>query len=129
MKNSIAMLALAALFVACGSSHEGSKATMSKEVLAAEEIATTGAITAYDAVRMRRPSFLVSKGVKSILQSTRSSTKPVVYLNDLYYGELETLQNISAVDVKEIRYVDPRSATISYGTGHVAGVILVITKK
>lgn len=129
MKNSITMLALAALFVACGSSHEGSKATMSSEVLTAEEIATTSAITAYDAVRMRRPTFLAVKGPKSIMPGPRSTTRPVVYLNDLYYGELETLQNISAVDVKEIRYVDPRSATISYGTGHVAGVILVITKK
>ncbi|MBI3788625.1 MAG: hypothetical protein HY276_10285 [Ignavibacteriales bacterium] len=129
MKNSIVMLVVATLFVACGTSHEGAKATFSSEVLTAEEIATTSAITAYDAVRIRRPTFLAVKGPKSVMQGPRSTTKPVVYLNDLYYGELETLQNISAVDVKEIRYVDPRTATISYGTGHVAGVILVITKK
>lgn len=129
MRNIIIVLAFAATFIACGSSREGSKATLSKEVLTAEEIATTSAITAYDAVRLRRPAFLTSRGPKSIVRGARSTVNPLVYMNDMLYGELETLKNISVLDVKEIRYIDPKDATLIYGTGHVAGIIMVITKR
>lgn len=129
MRNIVIVLTLAAIFIACGSSHEGSKATLSKEVLTAEEIATTSAITAFDAVRLRRPAFLTSRGPKSIVRGTRSTVNPLVYVNDMLYGELEMLNNISVADIKEIRYIDPKDATIAYGTGHVAGIIMVITKR
>ncbi len=115
--------------VGCGPTKEGTKVPLAKESLFADEIAQTNAISAYDAIKLRRPAFLQSRGPKSIYASPRSTTKPSVYLNGLYHGELETLNTIPAVDVQEIRYIDPRDATLLYGTGHVAGVILVLTKR
>ena len=114
---------------ACGTSGEGSRASLAKEVLLAEEIAQSSAVTAYDAVRLRRPGFLQTRGPKSMYASSRSSVRPSVYLNGLYHGELETLNTIAAVEVQEIRYIDAKNATLLYGTGHVAGVIMVITKR
>ena len=114
---------------ACGTSGEGSRASLAKEVLLAEEIAQSSAVTAYDAVRLRRPGFLQTRGPKSMYASSRSSVRPSVYLNGLYHGELETLNTIAAVEIQEIRYIDAKNATLLYGTGHVAGVIMVITKR
>ncbi len=114
---------------ACGTSGEGSRASLAKEVLLAEEIAQSSAVTAYDAVRLRRPGFLQTRGPKSMYASSRSSVRPSVYLNGLYHGALETLNTIAAVEIQEIRYIDAKDATLLYGTGHVAGVIMVITKR
>lgn len=99
----------------------------SREVLREEEIAATSAVTAFDAVRLRRPAFLQTRGPKSF--TTIRSVYAVVYLNDMFYGEIESLNNIAALDIKEIQWIDPSDATIRWGTGHSGGVILVITKR
>ncbi len=88
---------------ACGASGEGSRASLAKDVLLAEEIAQSSAVTAYDAVRLRRPGFLQTRGPKSMYASSRSSVRPSVYLNGVYHGQLETLNTIGAVEVQEIR--------------------------
>ncbi|MBI3112867.1 MAG: hypothetical protein HYZ01_14970 [Ignavibacteriales bacterium] len=129
MKHVLLLAAAALTLSACGSSGEGSRASMAKEVLLADEIAQSSAVTAYDAVRLRRPGFLQTRGPKSMYASSRSSVRPAIYLNGLYHGQLETLNTIAAVEVQEIRYIDAKDATLLYGTGHVAGVIMVITKR
>jgi hypothetical protein len=128
MKNAILPLLFVTLWCGCGSAGDGSKATLAREALTAEEIAKTGAVNAYEAIRSRRPEFLMPRAPRSFGYGARSTTVPVVYLDAMYYGELEVLKSIPVQRIKEIRYIDPRDATIKYGTGHVAGVILVISK-
>lgn len=129
MRLVLLLVAVASVVSGCGTSGEGSRASLAKEVLLADEIAQSSAVTAYDAVRLRRPGFLQTRGPKSMYASSRSSVRPSVYLNGLYHGALETLNTISAVEVQEIRYIDAKDATLLYGTGHVAGIIMVITKR
>lgn len=111
------------LVAGCGASRERGTASTSRNILTADEIAKTSAFNAYDAVRLRRPAFLsphVPPGV--------GRKQPPVYLNGIYFGEVESLKDIQVIDIKEIQYLDSKDATTFYGTGYVAGVIMVTTK-
>lgn len=121
------------IFVAagCSSIREGTTGKNSPDVLTAEEIATTTALNAYDAISLRRPFFLKSRGPRSLRPAPTGQTVelPVVYLDRMYYGELETLKNIAVTAIEEIRYLDFNAATMQFGTGHSGGIILVLTKR
>lgn len=115
----------------CTTSRDGTKSPSTRDVLTADEIATTGAITAYDAITLRRPNFLKSRGPKSVtgMHDERSTQYPSVYMNGLFYGTIDKLREIMVQDVKEIRYLDPASANLQFGLGNTAGAILVTTRR
>ncbi|HCA80269.1 MAG TPA: hypothetical protein DEP53_11115 [Bacteroidetes bacterium] len=119
---------LAVLVVGCSGTGEGTRMTSSREILNADEIAKTSALNAYDAVRMRRPEFLAPRTRRLPDATTRSAVRPVVYLNEVYHGDVESLRHILIREIKEIRYLDAEEATLMYGSDHVAGVINVTTK-
>ena len=123
-------LCLLAMFGACTSVREGTTSSIPKDVLMAEEIATTDATNAYEAVSLKRPWFLQSRGPRSLRPPPTGQTTefPVIYLDRLYYGELQSLRQIPVSHVKEIRYLDFNAATLQFGTGHSGGIILVTTK-
>jgi hypothetical protein len=130
MRCSIALSGVLALvLLGCGSAREAGKLPASREVLTAEEIARTSAITAYEAIQMLRPAFLRAQGPKQVLSTPRSSMYPAVYMNGSYFGELETLKSLFVSDIQDIRYIEERQATIMFGTGHAAGVIMITSRK
>ena len=92
-------LTLSFLLIYClgCSSVGGTKPGSSRDPLLNNEIIASGAPTAYEAVQMRRPTWLSSRGLKSI--ADRGSRYPAVYVNGMYYGEMETLRNIPAETV------------------------------
>ncbi len=53
---------------------------------------------------------------------------PVVYVNDIRMGDLNTLRTVPGGDILEIRFLDRREAEFRYGTGHRGGVIIVRTR-
>lgn len=57
------------------------------------------------------------------------ATMPKIYVDNVSYGNVESLSNINATQIKEIQYIKATDATTRWGTGHTGGVILVITKK
>jgi hypothetical protein len=113
-------------FAACAASPRGSSPT-DRAILTIEEIRQTDARTAYDAVLRSRPEFLRSRGSRS-LRAASAADYPLVYLNSTRYGPLESLRSISVEGVEEIRYLSGSDATTRFGTGHVAGVIQVVTR-
>jgi len=124
-------LILIVLVYGCGSMHEGTGGKVQGDVLTAEEIATTTAQNAYDAVSLKRPFFLKSRGRRSINDAPTGQTVeyPVVFVDRMYYGELESLRNISVNMIAEIQYLDFNAATVQFGTGHSGGIILVKLKQ
>jgi hypothetical protein len=122
---------LAVLFGACVSPREGTTGRVSQDVLTAEEIRTTDAQNAYDAISLKRPFFLKSRGPRSLMESPAGQTAeyPVVYVDGMYYGELESLRFIAVTNIREIDYLDFNAATLRFGTGHTGGVILVLTER
>jgi hypothetical protein len=54
---------------------------------------------------------------------------PRVYVDDVSYGNINSLSNLNTNQIREIRFLSAQNATTRWGTGHMAGVILVTTKK
>jgi hypothetical protein len=97
-------------------------------VLTLEEIQGARATgwTAWDLISQLRPEFLRSRGASS-LRSIEPTTA-VVYVDDIRYGELESLRTMSADQIHRVQYVNAADATTRYGTDHFGGAILITTK-
>jgi outer membrane cobalamin receptor len=126
MRRNIRLLLLAFVLGAC-TRQTGSTLGADRDVITEEEIATTGAISAYEVVQKLRGNFLSNRGRTTILG--RSSPMPMVYLDGVRYGELASLRNISATTVQSIRLYRAWDAQQRYGNDVTGGVIEVTTKK
>ena len=103
----------------------------SQDVITEAEIAShpSDAANALELVQKLRPQMLRSRGMVSIHDSTGAAAMPRVYVDNVSYGAIDALANITTSQVKEIRYINARDATTQWGTGNTGGVILVTTKK
>jgi hypothetical protein len=96
-----------------------------RTLLGKAEIARSGAPTALDAVRVRRPDMLRRRGQDT---PARPTAEPVVYVDGMREaGGLAALSNLPSSGVSEIRFLSGNDATIRYGAGHGSGAILVRT--
>jgi outer membrane cobalamin receptor len=87
----------------------------------------TTARNAHDLVQTLRPQWLRGRGATS-LRSTEP-TLPVVYVDGMRFGAVETLRQIGIESVTRIEYMSAADATNRYGTGHGGGVIHVQTRR
>jgi hypothetical protein len=110
----------------CVSSQEGGVVS-TREILTAEEISRTTALTAYDAIQIRRPAFLAGAQRRALRDADQPDARPVVYVNGVFYGEVESLRDIPVREIKEIRFLEANDATRVLGSVYVGGVIMVIT--
>jgi len=113
-----------------GSSPQSGVAQKSANYLPYDEIANAHAdvSTVYDAVARLRPNWLAAHGVTS---SNMSSTTEfaTVFVDGVLYGDLNTLRNLQAYHVADIRYYDITQAGARFGIrGGSSGVIDVRTK-
>ena len=96
--------------------------------ITAVDIAGTSATNVYDAVRTLRANFLHSRGITT-LQRADGGAWPAVFVDGMYLGNVSELRDIPASTVHEVRFVSAADATVLYGMGYAAGVILVTTKR
>lgn len=83
-------------------------------------------LTALEAIRRLRPSWLRAGSRPSIAVETgRDSRLPRVHLNGVPLQRISELDQINAVDVREMRFLNGTDATTRFGTGYPNGVILV----
>ena len=104
----------------------------SQDVIAEAEIATRAreATNALQIIQTLRPQMLRSRGMTSVSKgATADDMLPRVYVDEIAYGNLNSLSNLTASQIKEIRFINSRDATTRWGTGHMGGVILVSTRK
>ncbi|HMI47028.1 MAG TPA: hypothetical protein VK491_12750, partial [Gemmatimonadaceae bacterium] len=93
------------------------------DYITGEEIVASNAseMTAYDAVARLRPNWLAMHG-----KATHGSEYATVYVDGQRYGSVESLRNIQAYQVADIRYYDITQAGARFGVqGGTAGVIEV----
>ncbi|MCK5650284.1 MAG: hypothetical protein KAJ42_02860, partial [Gemmatimonadetes bacterium] len=79
-----------------------------------------------------RPRWLRGRGPQTFTDDPMNTTTagyPRMMVDDLPPRELEALRDIRIVEIAEIRYMNPRDATLRYGTGYSGGIIRVITKR
>jgi hypothetical protein len=119
------LLGAIALLTACVTSGKGSidprPPSSAPDVITEAEIAGSHASTAYEAIQLTRPVFLMSKIDVAPLAERE------VYLNGTRLGGIGELSGIPASSVREIRFVRAVDAT-AYGIGRPGGAIFVISK-
>ena len=101
--------------------------TGDRDTITEDEIASSSAVNAYEAVQRLRGNFLSNRGKTTILG--KSSPMPVVYLDGVRYGEVQSLRNISATQVQSIHLYRAYDAQQKYGNDVMGGVIEVSTKQ
>jgi hypothetical protein len=118
-------------------------ARASAAVMNEDEIADSHAGTAYEAIQLSHPIYLMSsitvapltqRDVCHGIKRTRAETDwknrqfPDVYVNGICLGGIEELRGIPASAVREIRFVRADNAG-AFGIGRPGGVILITTKE
>jgi hypothetical protein len=140
MRRTVFVLGAAILLGACGGGGAGTPASTSAaasaprpargsaNVITEAEIAAANVNNAYEAIQRLRPTMLRGRGSAS--SSDQSGTQGlVIYVDGSPLGGVQALGNISALNVREIRYLNASDATTRFGTGHPVGAILVTTRR
>lgn len=117
--------------VGCASTQ--GRSSGSQDLIERQEIVTANVATAYEAIQQLRPMMLNVRGRSVVARESDasgdlSSRGPVVYLDGVRHGDIDSLRGIAANDIHEIRFIDGSTATMRWGTGHGGGVIHVRTQ-
>ena len=128
-------LMLATVFIGCASSGPpsptGNPIRKSANLITADEIVEAHADvnTAFEVVARLRPNWMAPHGVTSSVNNGAGTEYALVYLDGQRYGDLQTLRNIAAYHVGEIRYYNITEAGARFGIrGGASGVIEVTSK-
>ncbi len=126
----LALLAIAAS-LGCASATTGSgRAPSRANIITAEDISASAlGGTAYDVIARLRPNFLISRGQTTIHNAQAASAYPNVYVEGVAYGDVNTLKNIDATQVGEIRLYQAWEAQTKFGLGNNAGVIAITIRR
>ena len=98
-----------------------------RDVITASEIVSSRVTDVYQAVLQLRPEFLRRRFARPV--SSFAPGTVAVYLDDLRFGNVETLKYIPLGQVRLIRFLSPNDAEVRWGGTHPAGAILVTTLK
>ncbi len=118
----IYLIAVAAT-VGCASASAKSGPHTAANLITAEEIAGTYATNAYEAVEKLRPAFLHSRGTDLSRDDTGLAD---VYVGVTRYGDVNSLRNIPAAEVREIRFYKGAEAATKFGMQNPTGINGVI---
>ena len=115
--------------IGCASAGTSGGQRTNSSVITQQELAGAGAGNAYDVIRRLRPNFLVSRGEVSLGNAQGASPYPNVYLDGLMYGDINTLKNVDAQQLVEVRMYQSWEAQTKFGLGNNSGVIAITTHK
>ena len=93
-----------------------------------DEIEAMRAVTAYDVVSRTHGEYLHSRGRQS-LDSRIPEIPAHVFVDDTYYGDINTLKTVPASELSEVRFYQSYEAQYKFGSGHMGGVVQLITKR
>jgi hypothetical protein len=122
--------ALVVSFLLCGCGGPKSEppvTPISRDVITADEIHASKAVTAYDAIKKLRGNFLSYRGRTSM--NNTSSPDPFVFVDDQAFGPISSLRNIPAIQIETIRLYRTWEAQTKYGAGLMGGAIAIHTKQ
>ena len=123
---SVLLLGMSMAVTACGTGGRvGSSTGGSYDAITRGQIEGMAERSAFMIVEQFRPRWL------SIRTQATPVSGPVyanVFVNEVYFGPPELLDQISSAEIERIEYVNARDATIRYGTRYLGGIIRVITR-
>ncbi len=108
MKSFYVLVIMVFMLFSCATSEQskGSKSS-GRDLISAEEIAQTTAKNAYEAIQLLRPNLLRNRGSRG----RGVAIEPVVYVDNLKYGGMRALYDISSVTIEKIQYL---KATVTF---------------
>ena len=121
-----AIVAAALISLAACGKQSTHVAPQNRNLITSDEIAKSNAGNAYEAVERLRPAFLRTRGAQSIQNPTPAT--PMIYVDGMRYGALQSLVQIPALGIISIQYLSPLDASQRFGLGNEGGAILVSTK-
>jgi hypothetical protein len=104
-------------------------ASSERNVLTRDEILGSNARQGnlYEAIRSLRPQFFMT--APSVHSAGSSASMPVaVYFGRLRQAGLETLRTISAMNVDQVRYLDPTASQNEFGPMASGGALIVVLR-
>ncbi len=125
-----ASLLLVGIFVgvtACGPARNLPGGRSSSDPITRSQLLSVPDDSAFGIVRLLRPRWLRPR-----IQATPGNPAPiypVVYVDHLPYGSLESLYGLPSNVIERIEYLSALDATTFYGTGHMGGIIRVVTRR
>jgi hypothetical protein len=121
---SIATL-IAGVALACSPPSTVGAPMRNPNVITREDIQKANVYNVYDAVSMLRPGFLNTHGATTITGGDTGF--PRVYLNHIYFGDLQSMRSLEVNGVREIHFYNGTEASMRFGLGNVSGVIEITT--
>lgn len=107
-------------FAGCASGSGGSSSSRSSSNrLVAADMVNQQEMDLYQAIRQLRGRWLTSRGRGT----------PRVHVDGARMGGARELENIRVADVQEVEFLSAADATLRFGTGYDAGVIVVTTRR
>ena len=100
------------------------RTSSSRRTLTRAEFEDITAFSAYDIVVRLRPEYLRATRVIA-----RGHAEPVVYIDNIAFGSVAALKELSPNAVAEIRYVTAPESYMLHGPKHEGAVILVRTRR
>ncbi len=117
--------AILLLLAAACSSTGGGGGGGNPDLITEEQILTAPDGTAFTVIQRFRSGWLRSRG-----QGTFSGGGPdfaQVYVDELHFGDINSLSRISSTSIESIQFINAIDATTRYGTGYAGGIIRINT--
>lgn len=122
------LVGVVAILAACSGATNGP--ARDRMIIRSDEIATVQAQNAYDIVSKLRGSFLRTRGPISTSRDVTQNPPIMVFIDGIQAGPVDqSLHNIPATEVREIRLYSATDAVTKYGTRFNGGVIDVLTAR
>ncbi len=83
--------------------------------------------TVYEAVRALRPRWLQARSGATL--RSRQPQTAMVYIDGQLRGDLGEMWNLLPTEVSEIRFMSASDATTRFGTNHIGGAIVIMTRR
>jgi hypothetical protein len=114
---------------ACASAGGGKSKIRDYNLVTQDEIVAQNGTNAYEVISHLRPQYLKTRGRTTIQgQPTVASEYASVFMDNQFFGDLNSLLNIPTINIKEIRYLPANEAVTRYGMQYGNGVIEIRTR-
>jgi hypothetical protein len=121
------LILMVSLLAACASGGSSGSSTPhgSRDLIILSEIEAVEVTNAFDLIQRLRPEMLRPRSGGGFT----STPSPVVYLDGVRHGEVNSLTSIPKDIIREVRYINAADATTRFGTGNTGGAILIATRR
>lgn len=118
------LIAAALALGGCGLGHRQREAPAPEpSALTREEIQSVQAASLYEVIRLLRPRWLARPHPTAFRPERQ--VEVVVYVDNVRFGGVETLRQITPGSVAGARFLRPSEAEARFGQGHLSGAIVI----